>query len=55
MAEKGETLIEQAANGLVALARELRARSDPADTRLDLCRDPIARLFRDRRDLTDAR
>lgn len=34
--EKGERLIEGAADGLVALARELRARPNPADTRIDL-------------------
>jgi creatinine amidohydrolase/Fe(II)-dependent formamide hydrolase-like protein len=35
-AEKGEELVERAADGLVALARELRERPNPADTRVDL-------------------
>lgn len=34
-AEKGERMLERAAENLVALARELRARSDPALTRVD--------------------
>ncbi len=35
-AEKGEALVERAADGLVALARELRSRPNPANTRMDL-------------------
>ena len=35
-AEKGERLIESAADGLVALARELRNRPNPSKTRIDL-------------------
>ena len=35
-AEKGAALIDRAADGLVALARELRDRPDPAATRRDL-------------------
>ncbi len=35
-AEKGEEIVERAASGLVALARELRARPNPVDTRIDL-------------------
>ena len=35
-AEKGKALFERAAENLVELARELRNRPDPADTRVDL-------------------
>lgn len=35
-AEKGEALIERAADGLISLACELRARPNPGDTRIDL-------------------
>jgi creatinine amidohydrolase len=35
-AEKGQALFERAADNLVALVRELRARPNPADTRIDL-------------------
>jgi creatinine amidohydrolase/Fe(II)-dependent formamide hydrolase-like protein len=34
-AEKGRLMFERAADNLVALVRELRARSDPALTRVD--------------------
>jgi creatinine amidohydrolase len=35
-ADKGEALVERAADGLVALARELRSRANPNDSRIDL-------------------